>query len=341
MAKEITAPQFLKSGKFPEKGLVVIYGPEEVFHGAILKRLRKENSRYLTYHGDEVDIDKFVSLLGEKNLFTSTRKTVNVLLKGELFFEKLKKKQKEKLIRLLNLPIGNLILVFIQKDLTKKEKEKEPYKTLLGKADLVISAKSLNKPQLTALIKKKFQREGIDIDEEAINFLQTAFTDTLELKNEIEKLILYALDRKRLTLSEVKELVVGNQKYSVFDFQNAFFDKKLSESLKIFKTLIKGVPGYEAKAIVFQLQGLLLNTINKLLVAKELAQNGKDLEKFAKQLGLFYPFQIANYKKWLNLWNETELVELLENLYRLDINVKTRFLPPTEEFEKFCFNALS
>jgi DNA polymerase-3 subunit delta len=341
MAKETTATKFLKGGNFPEKGLVLVYGPEEVFHEAILKKLKKEKQKFQIYHGDEMDLDKFVSLLGERNLFSGAGKTVNVLLKGELFFDKLKKKQKEKLQRLLNLSISNLLLIFIQKEITKKELSKEPYKTLFGKAEIVISAKSLNKTQLTGLIKKKFQKEGIKVENEVIQFLQSAFSDTLELKNEIEKLILYALDKKTLTLSEVKELVEGNAQYSIFDFQNSFFDRNLSESLKIFKILIKGVPAYEVRVVIFQLQGLLTNTTNKLLVAKEKIQNGEELKNFAKRIGLYYPFQVSQYGKWLNLWDEEELIKVLKNLYQLDVNVKTRFLPPAEEFERFLVTTLS
>jgi hypothetical protein len=45
-------------------------------------------------------------------------------------------------------------------------------------------------------------------------------------------------------------------------------------------------------------------------------------------------------ENWLNLWEEKELINLLRELYRFDLSVKTKFLPAEEEFKKFALSVL-
>jgi DNA polymerase-3 subunit delta len=239
--KEVSVTQVLKQPLEFEKGIIVLYGEEELLHKNFLQKLKKEKGDYIFYHGDDLDIDKFVELLGERTLFSSSGGKVKVLWQGEKFFDKLRKKQKEKVSRLLKREIKDLVVVCITKDMKKADKGKEPYKTLFEVAEAVYTAKGLNRTQIAALIKKKFQREGIKIPEGAIEYLLESFSDLSALKNELEKLITYAYDKKELTLEEVKALVEGNRTYTVFDFQREFFNRNLKEVLKIYRSLLEGL----------------------------------------------------------------------------------------------------
>jgi len=323
-----------------ESGIYIIHGSEELLHKNFINFLKKHYKTVNIYYGDSIDLDTFVQILGEKSLFSS-KGNVNVLLNGESFFKKLRKKQKELLVKFLGRRIDNIVIISILADLKKSELSKEPFKTLFSVAKEVFTAKPLNRTQVANLIKKKFKTLGIQYEEGVVEYLLESFSDLVQLKLELEKLITYLGDKKKLTLSEVKELVEGNPAYTVFDFQKVFFEKDLAGSLKIFKSLLEGLTSYERTSLVLQLEGLILTTLNRLLVATERTRKGEDLKNFSKKLGLYYPFQVSQFKRWLQLWSERELFSALRQLYQLDQNIKLKFQPPVETFEKFLFKVLS
>ena len=258
-----------------ESGIYIIHGSEELLHKNFINFLKKHYKTVNIYYGDSIDLDTFVQILGEKSLFSS-KGNVNVLLNGESFFKKLRKKQKELLVKFLGRRIDNIVIISILADLKKSELSKEPFKTLFSVAKEVFTAKPLNRTQVANLIKKKFKTLGIQYEEGVVEYLLESFSDLVQLKLELEKLITYLGDKKKLTLSEVKELVEGNPSYTVFDFQKVFFEKDLAGSLKIFKSLLEGLTSYERTSLVLQLEGLILTTLNRLLVATERPRKGED-----------------------------------------------------------------
>ncbi len=322
-----------------EKGIYIIHGSEEILHKNFVNLLKRLYDSVNIYHGEELDLEKFIQLLGEKTLFAQ-RGNINVIFNAEKFFSRLRKKQKEKLIRLLQRDLKNVVVISITADLKKGDLSKEPYKTLFSVAKDIFVAKPLNRKQITTLLERKLKSAGVSFEPEIIPYLLESFSDLVQLKMELEKLLTYVGEKGKITLAEVKELIQGNPNYTVFDFQKSFFDRDLSKSLKIFESLLEGLTHYERTSLTLQLEGLVLNTLNRLLIAKEKLAAGKKLETFAKDLGLFYPFQIAQFKNWLNLWSEKEIVSTLRGLYTFDQKVKLKFQPAVDNFKKFIFKSL-
>ena len=322
------------------KGIYVIHGPEEFLHKKFLNALRQRYKNVSTYYGEDIDTETFKEILGERSLFGGSN-SVNVLLKAEKFFSKLRgKKQKENIANLLKKPISNIVVISIERELKKSELSKEPFKTLFSTAREVFLAKPLDKKKVASLILKKLKAFGITPEKEAVQYLLESFSDLSQLSTALEKLITYKVGGGKLTLSEVKELIQGNPSYTVYDFQSAFFGRDLARSLKIFEGLLEGLTTYERNTLCLQLEGLLLNTLNRLLVAIERTQKGEDLKIFSKSIGLYYPFQVAQFKGWLQKWETKEVVSTLRNLYKFDRNVKVKFLPAVEEFRKFISRSL-
>ncbi len=336
--KEISTAEFLKLKELPRSGIVLVYGTEELLHKNVLRKLREHFGDYNLYFGDDLSLEDFLSVLGEKNLFSRGGGAVNVVWKAEKFLSKLKKKEKARLTNLLGREIANLVVLNLTVDLKKSELSKEPYRSLFERATLRVSAKSLNRKQVAVLIKRRFESVGVRVGADVVKFLLENFTDLVELKNELDKLITYAFGKKSLTLEEVKLLTEGNPRYTVFDLQNALFDRNISRALEIFEALLKGLTSYEITPLVLQLEGLILSTANRLLLAAERVSGGEKFEDFARELGLVFPFQIAQHRKWLEVWKAEELEGLIGKLYTLDANLKLKFKPPAEEFKRFLLS---
>ena len=322
-----------------ERGIYIVHGSEELLHKNFINLLKKIYGSVNIHYGEDLDLETFLQILGEKTLFTKNN-TVNIIFNAERFFSKLRKKQKEKVVRLLQREIKNVVVVSILEDLKKGDLSKEPYKTLFSVAKDIFSAKPLNRKQVATLLERKFKSAGISFEPEVIPYLLESFSDLVQLKMEVEKLITYVGEGGKITLAETKELIQGNPQYTVFDFQKSFFDRDLEKSLKIFESLLEGLTSYERNALTLQLEGLILNTLNRLLVAKEKLSVGNKLETFARELGLFYPFQVAQFKDWLRLWDEKDIVGTLKGLYSFDQSVKLKFQPSVDSFRKFIFKSL-
>ena len=340
--KEISVAQFLKKPKEIKPGsVIVIYGEEELLHRRFLEFLKNHFGEYQFFHGEDIDLDDLKGILGMKTLFGGGKSEVKVLWRAQDFLSKLRRKQqKEKLKKVLNSKFTNIVVFSLLKDLKKSDLSKEPYKGLFERADLILTAKNLNRQQIALMVKQKFLKAGIKIPENAVRYILENFSSLVELKNELEKLITYAQGKEKITLEEIKSLLAGNPQYTVFDFQNAFFGKELKKSLHILEALKQGLTQYERTALMFQLEGLILNTTNRLLIAKERTKKGEELKTFARDIGLYYPFQVKQLENWLNLWEEKELINLLRELYRFDLSVKTKFLPAEEEFKKVVLSVL-
>ncbi|RTZ58134.1 MAG: hypothetical protein DSZ31_06365 [Gammaproteobacteria bacterium] len=340
MGKEITVTQALKGKLQIKEGIITVYGSEELLHKNLFRKLKEQFGDYQLYYGEEIELEDLIKLFGERSLFSGGKNSVNIIWQAEKFLDKLRKKQKEKLKRLFSKKVTNIVVFSVTKDLKKAELQSEPYKSLIEVSQVVFTAKSLNKTQVSSLIKKKFASAGVKISEEAVNYLLESFPDLVQLRNELEKILTYAVGKEEITLEEIKELSEGSGKYTVFDFQNAFFSEDLSQSLKILSSLMEGLTSYERTLTALKLEGLILSTVNKLLIAKERIEKGENLKNFAKELGLYYPFQVAQFEGWLGKWDTQKLVKLIKLLYKFDTDVKLKFLPAEEEFRKFVINAL-
>ncbi len=323
-----------------KEGIYVVHGSEEFLHKKLVEKLKKSFGTVRTIFGGELKLEDFPSLLGEKSLFGGS-KSVVILQEGEKFFSKLRKKQKEKLARLLRRKVSNVLFILITVDLKKGDLSKEPYKTLFSVAEGVFSAKPLSRKQMAAAILNRFKKEGIVPEKGVIEYLLESFADLASLKMELEKLITYAKGQKKLTLSEVKELVEGNPQYTVFDLQSTYFERDLRRTLKTFEGLLEGLTAYERNALCLQIEGLFLSTLNRLLVAIERTSKGENLKSFAREIGLHYPFQVIQFERWLQVWDKTKIVSSLRSLYKFDLNVKTKFLPAEEEMRRFLYATLS
>jgi len=340
MAKEKTVTEALKGDWKIERGIVTVYGSQELLHKNLLRKLKELFGGYRLYYGEDLEAEDLFKILGERSLFSSKGVSVNVIWQAEKFLDRLRKKQKEKLKAWLSKKVSNLVVFSITKDLKRSELQREPYRSLVEHSQLVLTAKGLSESQLVSLVKKRFATAGIQIPPEAINYLLESFPDLVQLKNELDKILTYAVGKRKLTLEEIKELSEGSGRYTVFDFQNAFFGKDLALSLKIFSSLMEGLTSYERTLEVLKLEGLILSTVNKLLIAKERIEKGETLKDFAKDLGLYYPFQIKQFERWLGAWETRQLVKLIRLLYGFDIGVKVKFLPAEEEFKKLVIRAL-
>jgi DNA polymerase-3 subunit delta len=118
--------------------------------------------------GSELDLQDFLSLLGESGLFTKSQRELILVKEGEKLLKKLKD---PKLIRsLANRMKTKAVFIVLKEKLDKSALQKEPYKTLLELGDF-LEAKKLDKRKVREMVKNKVEKAGKKIEEKALDYL--------------------------------------------------------------------------------------------------------------------------------------------------------------------------
>ncbi len=267
--------------------------------------------------GDELDKKTLVSKLTEEEMFEKRERVVFVkkaddllkTIKDGAYFTSLAKKLKR----------TKLFLIVPQK-LSKQTLEKEPFRSLSLLCD-VLEAKGPDKKKVRELVEGRFKKEGIKIQQEAIDYLlEMTSYNLMLLKGEVEKLILYG--KKEITLDDIKRLCVLSVEHSVFDLLKAFFTKDLENSLFFLESL------YRSGVMALQIQATLISYATKLFVAKKLVVKGLSQEEALRKVGIRHPYQLHNFKLFMEKLSTKDISKLISSLYWLDISEKLYFEDP-------------
>jgi DNA polymerase-3 subunit delta len=181
--------EVVEEGKL--KDITLLFGEEEYLIRTVIDKL-KTYYRTSVLWGDELTLDELREEIGGAEMFSEPGKKLCIVYRAEEFIKALGKKGTEGFLKLITSPLGAKLLLVFEGKLSKKELSREPFKTIRSMGDLVVSER-LSRERIRDIIKKKFTREGITIEQEAIELLiSLTGANLVLLKQESEKLINYA-----------------------------------------------------------------------------------------------------------------------------------------------------
>ncbi len=135
-------------------------------------------------------------------------------------------------------PTTCLVLVAAKADMRKK-----PF-TTIRKNGVAIEFKALYDNQLPAWIEKRVLQLGKTIAPEAGKLLAAYVGSSLRaLDNEIDKLMLFILDRPSISADDVAAVVGFTREFSVFELQKAVGAKNLPRAVEIMERMIDAGAG--------------------------------------------------------------------------------------------------
>lgn len=171
------------------------------------------------------------------------------------------------------------------------------------------------------------QKYNIVIDRDALRELAARTDGDVALfKNSIEKLTLYT---DHITYKDVLKLVTRKLEDNAFFIQNMLIEGRNVEAVATFRDL--RVYNVEPVTLISQLanQFRLLNQIRYLLKKKRLAP-----DEVAKELRI-KPGRVFVLSKSLSLISEKAVNRTLEDLYKLDLEIKSGQVDRFYAFEMF------
>ena len=310
----------IKSYEITKKSLnslnfFLIYGENIGLKQDIVKSVselkEKKNGKYKKFEFEEEEIIK-----NQENFF-------NLIFSGSLFDEKKAifiNRTTDKLFNLISeiskKDVEDILIFFKADQLEKKSKIRNLFEK--DKNLVCVACYQDNNYDLIKIIKEEIMQTKIKLSTESINLLiERASGDRNNLRNEINKLKSFALDKEIISYDQVKELtnMAGN-------YQNDYIvniclngdKKRLNKTLNENNFLLEDF---------FILLKTFSKKIHRLLRIKNLNRSEKNIDQIFNQIRptIFWK-EKEDIKKQVKLWNEKKLDLTIKKINEIELNCK-------------------
>lgn len=163
------------------------------------------------------------------------------------------------------------------------------------------------------LKKNNYRMEGTTIS----YFLSRCGNNIDNIKNELDKLMLYKLDEKIINNDDISLLIQESSDDSVFELVSAFLKNDSRKAMKLYYEFIND--GMDVSQIV----AIIASQIRLLFQVKRLYNEGKSNDEIAKILEFRSVYRVKYLLNDAYLYSENDLVKYLSNLTDIDKAIKT------------------
>jgi DNA polymerase-3 subunit delta len=318
------------------KNLNLVHGEEEYLIKTLLEKLRSRFGGIRVLWGDEISPEELLPSASEGDLFGTSGGRVVVVHRFDDLVKRVRRRKRtlESFVAGLRKLKEVKIFALVYGKLSPEELSREPYRTFASQGDVIL-ADRIPRKKVLELVRRKFQREGGGIEEEALELLvDLCGGDLMVLRQEVEKILVYA-GKERVGKETVEKVCAPWETGTVFDLLEALFSKDAEKALRVLKALERaGVPP-------LQVQALIVSQIIRLYTLARAKERGGDTEKVLDRLGVRHSFARAKIKSYLGRVNLRELRTTVEKLYRMDRLAKVSFTPPESLVREFVLQFTS
>ena len=201
--------------------------------------------------------------------------------------------------------VENVILVLISEILEKKSKLRNFFET--NKRTICIPCYLDSQKDLEIIAKTELRKNNISLSSEAINTLiEKSNSDRGNLKNEIEKIKAYLLNKKNIELSEIKSLINFSGDYK----SDILINECLCGNILQYKKIISELYINTVNQIL--LLRILSNKVQRLLNIKKQEEKSNSIEDIinTSKPAIFWKDKPI-VKKQLSIWNLNDLKKII------------------------------
>ena len=265
-----------------------------------ISKIRKNFSleNIVTYNLEEDLINKVIEDLNTVSLFGE--KLIEVFNIDKL-------EDAEKIIKYLDNQGDNTLVLISYKELDKRKKltkalkEKTEYKELFNY-------------NFSKFIKDNL--EDFEMPTMAINVLISYCDNNLKrLSNELEKLKIYKINEKEITVDDIKKLVKKGYDSTIFNLIDAI---NLKDKNKIFKIYTELLEENETEEKILY---TIANHYRLLLQIKIKTKDKSDNEIIAEYK--MHPYRLTKLKEQCSLVSDEMILKILKSLSEIDIEIKS------------------
>ena len=212
----------------------------------------------------------------------------------------------------------NVFLVIISGILEKKSKLRSFFET--SKKTICIPCYLDSQKDLEIIAQSEFRKNNISLSSEAINLLiEKSNSDRGNLKNEIEKIKAYLLNKKNLELGEIKSLINFSGDYKSDILVNECLCGNISQYKKIISEL------YINTVNQILLLRILSNKVQRLLNIKEQENKSNNLDNLinVSKPAIFWK-EKPLVKKQVSIWSLNDLKKIINGINNIELLCKQK-----------------
>ena len=307
----------------------ILYGENAVMLDNFIEELMKSKdiSYKIVYDYSEGNIQDVIEECSYNDLFGSKKM---VVLDNSVFLTSKGSLEDKTFDSYISSPNENTVLVF--KVVCEKLDERKKLVKDLKSKSIVKEFKDLDKTNINEYINNYFTNIGYKIDYNAVSEIISRIGETRRvLYSELEKLELYKVKDKHITIEDVKKVVTKCEEDNIFKLVDAVIQKNKK---LIFNTYKKLVSDKEEPAVIIS---LLANNIMLILECSILLNEGMSSKDIASKLKE-HPYRVSlainnSYKV-----KKEELIDNLNKLAELDYQIKTGEVDKFKGLEAYFIN---
>ena len=241
------------------------------------------------------------SLFGNKKIITIFEATDKIIKKISNVFDKSPE---------------NVLVIIFSGILEKKSKLRNFFEK--SKETICIPCYLDSEKDLEIIAQSEFRKNNISLSRDAINLLiEKSNSDRNNLRNEIEKIKSYSLNKKNLELNEIKSLINFSGDYKSDILVNECLCGNISQYKKIISEL------YVNTVSQILLLRILSNKAQRLLKIKEQKNKSNNLDNLINDAkpSIFWK-EKPLVKKQLSLWSLNELKKMITGINNTELLCK-------------------
>jgi len=162
------------------------------------------------------------------------------------------------------------------------------------------------------LKKKNYKMSSMDIN----IFINRVGNNIDNIKNELDKLMLYKINDKVINNSDIMLLTEENTDNSVYDLVSALLKNNNSKAIKLYKNFVMN--GIDLNQII----AIIASQIRLLFQVKRLYNSGKSNDEIAKILEFKSVYRVKYLLSDSYYYSEDTLIKYLSKLSNIDRDIK-------------------
>ena len=289
----------------------------------ILKQVNCDDNNKIIYNLKENTISDVIEEANTVSLFRSNK----VILVYSSGIDKL---DDEELIMYLNNYNKDVYLIFI----VEKSDARKKIVKLINEKGISIDSDNVDKSYNKNYVVSYLKDNGYKMNSNVIECFLSRVSDNInDIRNELDKLFIYKLDDKNISLDDVKLITYDNTDNIIYEFTNALLEKDENKAISMYHSFI------DSNMAIDYIVASIYNSYKTLYQIKELNKNNS-IRDISKTIGKKEYYVEKMLYRSMN-YNDSELLDIIHTLAMIDKNYKSGLCNPVMEVELFILGKLN
>lgn len=289
----------------------------------ILKQVNCDDNNKIIYNLKENTISDVIEEANTISLFRSNK----VILVYSSGIDKL---DDEELIMYLNNYNKDVYLIFI----VEKSDARKKIVKLINEKGISIDSDNVDKSYNKNYVVSYLKDNGYKMNSNVIECFLSRVSDNIDdIRNELDKLFIYKLDDKNISLDDVKLITYDNTDNIIYEFTNALLEKDENKAISMYHSFI------DSNMAIDYILASIYNSYRTLYQIKELNKNNS-IRDISKTIGKKEYYVEKMLYRSMN-YNDSELLDIIHTLAMIDKNYKSGLCNPVMEVELFILGKLN